>query len=260
MIFDYCCGLGAFPFRRLDDADPEGLVRLLDAEGIDAALVSAFETVLYRNVQAANELLAERIGQFPDRLFGAATVNPAYTEAVRDAGACIREMGMKALRLMPGFHDYGLSDAEVGPVLHAAGEMGVPVSIVMRVEDERQRHCLLRPRSITADEIAHALRAFPAVHFVLERPSARETLDLASAAPEATNWSVEISGRFLFLREPLQGGKSVIETLGPERLLFGSDAPLQYPRPAILKLEDLGLPAAQLRKVQHENAQRLLRA
>lgn len=259
MIFDYCCGIGSFPFRRVPDAAPEALLRLMDAHGIECALVSAFEGILYRNVQTANESLAERVASRRDRLLPAAIVNPAYARAVEDAELCVSEMGMRAIRLMPGFHGYSLDDPCVRPALEAAARLDVPVSVVMRVEDERQRHWLIRTDVPSADALARLVRGFPGLSFVLERATTREALALAAAAPEQRNWLCEISGRGLWLRSQTKGEPDVLGLLGPGRLLFGSDAPLQYIEPAFAKLAETGLFGEALDKVRYGNAARLLK-
>jgi len=258
MNIDYCAGVGSFPFRRVPNSEPAGLVRLMDAESIDLALVSSFECVLYRNVQAGNELLAERLRGFGDRLIGAAVVNPTYPRAVEDATLCVTEWGMKALRLMPAFHGYELGDDCVQALMASVEELGVPVSIVMRIEDERQRHWLIDPPRIEMQAVAELLEAFPSVHFVLERPSTAEVHALADRWPHLANWSFEISGRFMSAKPVQRNLGTLIEMVGPDRVLLGTDAPLQYPRGTLQKLASCDLDEAAERKVCSENARLLL--
>jgi len=259
MNIDYCAGVGSFPFRRVPHSEPEALVRLMDTEGIDMALVSSFESILYRNVQAGNELLTERLRGLEDRLVGAAVVNPAYARAIEDATLCVSEWNMKALRLMPSFHGYRLADDCARSLMGHVEQLGVPVSIVMRIEDERQRHWLIDPPAIQTEDLSALVGAFPDVHFVLERPSTAEVYALADQFPYLTNWSFEISGRFMLPRPFARHLGALIDVLGPARILLGTDAPLQYPRGTFLKLTSLNLDDEAERKIRCENAQRLLR-
>ncbi len=258
MIFDYCCSVGEFPFRRVPDSNPEGLLRLMDEVNVDMALVSSLEGFLYRNVQAANELLTERISLFRDRLAGAAIINPAYAQAKEDTIICLQEMGMKALRLYPGFHGYDLRDACVEQILKTAETFRIPVSIVMRAEDERQRHWLIQTTPPSTEAMAYIISLFPGISFVLERASAAETLALSAAIPDANNWSVEISGRAMWLRASNPGEKSIISEIGIKRIIFGTDMPLQYAAPAFYKVDEAGLEDADREAILHGNAMRLL--
>ena len=49
-----------------------------------------------------------------------------------------------------------------------------------------------------------------------------------------------------------------VECLGPERLVFGSHAPLEYQAAALQTLEAAGLTAGQRDLISHANAARLL--
>lgn len=266
MIFDYVASVGSFPFRRVPHSDADGLLRLMDKEGVSMALVSALEGVLYRNVQAANELLAERLKGRGDRLVGAAWVNPAYPEAARDARLCLTEMGMRALRLLPGYHVYSLANASADgafrEVMSVAAEHKAPVSIAFEVEDPRQRHPLVQALAPSAAEVAEVIRAFPEVSFVLERVRTADAHCVAEALPEAANWHVEMSGRFLSVDSdapgPPTGLRPLLQLYGPDRLLFGSDMPLHYPRVALFKLDALDLGGEDLEKVSSGNALGLL--
>ncbi|NUP99720.1 MAG: amidohydrolase family protein [Armatimonadetes bacterium] len=257
MTFDYCASLGAFPFRRVPDADAEALLRLMDEEGIAQALVSSLEAVLYRNVQAANELLVERIASHADRLLGAAVINPAYPRATEDTALCLEEMGLRAVRLLPSYHAWRPTDPCVAPVLAMAAHCGVPVSVMMRVEDDRQRHPLLQVHPPTAAELATLFAAHPNVAFVLERANAAEVRALLNRAPQVTNWSVELSGKIPLAPDSTKQ-ESLFARLGPDRWLFGTDLPLQYPRVAQLRLAALDLAPAVEAQIRWGNAQRLL--
>ena len=201
MIIDYVASLGCFAFRNVPDSGASELLALMDREGIDTALVSALEGVMYRNVQAANELLVERLKGHEERLIGAAVVNPAYPRAAEDARECLTTMGMRAIRLYPGYHGYALGDLigsrSLCAVMSVAEELRVPVSIAFIVEDPRQRHVLVNPPPVKPEDAARMIRMFPNVNFVLERLKLREIQEVHASSRGAANWFVETSGRFL---------------------------------------------------------------
>ena len=253
MIIDYLASIGNFAFRYISHSDPVSVIQLMDEEDIDFALVSSLESIMYRNVQKGNELLAERIGEHRDRLIPAAVINPIYPEAVEDTLYCLEDLGMKAIRLYPNYHGYDLTDSRIASVMSVAQERTIPVSIAFRVEDERQRHWLVNPQPASVDTVLSLIKAFPEVHFVLERASGGELNRLIRGAPEIKNWSAETSGRFL------SDLRQVLDAIGSDRLILGTDMPLQYSKAAILKLESLDLDRASREKIMMLNAARLLK-
>ena len=269
MIIDYLAGVGHFAFRNVPDSDPSDLLKRMDREGIDMAVVSSLECVMYRNVQAGNELLAERLKGRGDRFVGAAVVNPDYAGAADDARVCLGEMGMKALRLVPGYHGYGLGEAPDSPdfraVMSVAEEFNAPVSIAFIVEDPRQRHILVNPPPVRVADAARVIRAFPKVRFVMERATRYEMTELHALAGDASNWFVETSGKFLTVTPAdapesyrHRGLPDIVDLLGVDRVLFGSDMPLQYPRAALMKIRAARLDDARLNQILSGNARKLL--
>jgi len=263
MIIDFETFIGHFAFRRVPNSSAAGLLKQMGGEGIDRALVSSLECVTYRNVQAGNEILAERLAGTDGRLMGAAIVNPAYPRAAVDARHCLTDFGMKALRLLPRYHGYRLGEEVQGSgfrsVMTVAEDLAVPVSITYEIEDDRQHHLLFKPSELAAEEIAAAIRAFPNVNFVLERISANMVRRVHRLASAATNWHVDISGRGMLGATVHLGIADVLDWIGPDRVLLGTGMALQYPRAPFLKLDSLSLDHDTLRKIKGENASRLLR-
>jgi predicted TIM-barrel fold metal-dependent hydrolase len=262
MIIDFETFIGHFAFRRVPNSSAAGLLKQMDGEGIDRALVSALECVTYRNVQAGNEILAERLAGTDGRLMGAAGVNPAYPRAAEDARLCLTDFDMKALRLLPRYHGYRLGEEVQGSgfrsVMTVAADLAVPVSITYEIEDDRQHHRLFKPSELAAEEIAAAIRAFPQVNFVLERIGANLVRRAHRLASGATNWYVNISGRSMLGATVHLGIADVLDWIGPDRVLLGTGMALQYPRAPFLKLDSLSLDHDTLRKIKGENAFRLL--
>ncbi|MDP6778823.1 MAG: amidohydrolase family protein [Candidatus Latescibacteria bacterium] len=259
MTIDFLGSLGHFAFRHVPYSDTDGLMGLMDREEIDRLLVSGLECVMYRNAQKGNELLVDRIAGHRDRLIPAAVVNPAYAEAEEDAALCIDTMGMRAIRLYPNYHGYVLTDPCVRDVAAVAQEKGVPLCIAFRVEDERQRHWLLADLpAVEPADVLTLFRAFPDVHFVLERGATGQIRRMVRDASEVKNWSIETSGRFLS-SPPNPGLTEIIAELGTERVLFGTDMPLQYPKVATMVIESLGLDETAREHIMGGNAARILK-
>ena len=112
--------------------------------------------------------------------------------------------------------------------------------------------CLGRPGTRTEDLVALAAR-HPAVSFVSGHcgHTGLDAAGLHRIAPRP-NIAVEISGCWTAV------ARLAVRRLGAERVLFGTEHPLQHPSVEVAKLHALGLTPPQWRLVACGNAVRLL--
>jgi len=255
-MIDVNAYLGHFAFRQLRHNTAAGLLRLMDRQGIERAVVSSAASITYRNAQSGNEEVAAAVKGRRDRLIPFAVLNPAYAGWQYDLRICHRDLGMKGLRLYPRWHNYRLTDAACLELVHAATELRWPVSIPLRVEDRRQQSWLVDVPDVEKDEIVALLKAAPKASFILMNGSGYVGSPLGrkeSGLP--ANYSVEISSLTAVLANELG---QLLETLGPDRLVFGTGMPFHYPDPALLKLEVLEAAEEVKEKIRRGNAARLL--
>lgn len=237
MIIDMNAYLGHFAFRRLRHNTAADLLKLMDAKGIDKAVVSSADAITYRNTQPANEALAAEVEPHRDRLIPFGVVNPTYAGWRDDLKACCETLGMKGLRLYPGWHNYKLADSSCHELITEAAARSLIVSIPMRVEDARDRSWLVDVPDVAPAEVAALVKAFPNARFVLLNglgfagaPLGRQGADLPA------NYLIEISRIDPVLANEL--GR-LIANLGADRVVFGTGMPFNYPDPALLKLQVL---------------------
>jgi len=103
---------------------PADILRLEDQAGIDRAII-----VPACQVWPDNEGLTTAIRGY-DRLIGCAIINPQFGEkAVRELERCVREWGIKGLKLMPTFHGYPVNAAVVDPLVRKARDLGIPLTV-----------------------------------------------------------------------------------------------------------------------------------
>jgi len=238
--------VGHWSFRRLD-ASAADLLSLLDRNGIDRALVSAFESVLYRNVHAGNRELARRVAGHEDRLVPVATIDPTYAAWEDDLRECVEELGMVAVKMLPTYHDYDLDSAAARDLLDACAALDVPAIVCATLEDRRQRH----PRVTLRGFEDGGTRAFTDEHvddlvgLLTDCPGTDVVLaDLWSAAPrvyeaccETTKDGVRLdnavrSGETLFVLDDLyvyftHQARAIVEDVGAENLVVGPKLPLK---------------------------------
>ena len=259
MIIDINCWLGHYPYRRLRHNTAAELVRLMDANGIDKAIVSSINAVFYKNAQSGNEELAEQVSGHRHRLIPFATINPTYAGWTRDLIMCQEEMGMVGLRAFPQYHGYALGDRVCSNLLDEAAERGLPVAFAQRLVDRRQHHWLDGAVDLDLTELAGLIAAHADNRFMVINSLGR-----------AETWSC-VADRHLIigisrptslpisLSPPTASIPALIDALGPARLAFGTGMPFKIPEAALLKLQVLRASEAVLRPLCWENADRMLR-
>lgn len=255
-MIDINAYLGHFAFRQLRHNTAAGLLRLMDRAGIERAAVSSAAAITYRDAHSGNEELAAEVRGHSGRLIPFAVLNPAYAGWRDDLAACHERHGMKGLRLYPRWHNYKLTDPECLELIHSAAARRMVVTIPIRVEDRRQQSWLVDVPDVGHDEIAAAMKAAPEAKFVLMNGSGFASSILGRANNGLpSNYSIEISLLTAVIANEI--GR-LLETLGEDRIVFGTGAPFHYPEPAVLKVEVLDVPAAVKEKIRRGNSARLL--
>jgi len=256
MLIDVNAYLGHFAFRQLRHNTPDGLLRLMDAKGIDKAVVSSAAAITYRNAQSGNEELAEAVKPHGDRLIGLAVINPFYAGWQDDLKVCHEEFGMKGLRLYPKWHNYKPSDACCSDLVDAAAARQMIVSFPMRAEDYRQRSWLVDVPDLTPAEVAPLVKAKPQARFLLVNGLGFAGSPLVPKQDAAaTNCWFEISRLSAVMGSEI--GR-LIAGVGADRVVFGTGMPFTYPAPALVKLEVVEASAEDKEKVRWQSAAKLL--
>lgn len=256
MIIDVNAALGPYPFRRLTRTSAAEMVALMDRNGIDRAVVTALPALLYRDVQRANEDLRAAVAAHPGRFVPVATINPAYAGWERDLDEMVRGWKWRAVALVPGHHEFRLSDERGRAALGRIAALGVPVVLTQRFEDRRQRHAWDRAEDLQLPDVLAAAKEFPSLRVMLVNWAAVDGARLAAAG---------LRGRCLvdFARLQVLFRKEVprlIETLGPEAVAFGSHLPFDYVAPSLVKLDSVArFHAAHHEAIAWRNAARFLR-
>lgn len=255
-MIDVNCYLGHFAFRQLRNNTADGLLRMMDAKGIEKAVVGSAAAVTYRNTLSGNEELYREVKSHRDRLIPFAVINPGYAGWADDLKICREEFGMRGVRLHPGWHNYKLADACCRELVAAAAEHKMPVSIPIRVEDNRQRHWLVDVPDEPLAAINDLVKANPKATFILAAGSGFTRCALGKKQNDLPkNYYIEICRVTALLANELA---QLVNNIGAERLIFGTGMPFHYPDPAILKLKVLDISEADKERIRHANAAKLL--
>ena len=255
MTVDVNVYLGRWPFRRLKGDEPAALAAKLQSHDVRTAWAGSFDAVLHRDLAAVNARLADdctRHGKGWLLPFGA--VNPLWPFWEEDLRRCHEQHHMPGLRLFPAWHGYTLDLPAFAALLKAASERGLVVQLVLKLEDERTLHPLLRLEPVNPAPLLVLVAGLPRLNLVLLNHAGVVSPELLRKLTEAGQVYADLA-----TVEGLGGVARLLKTVPASRLLFGSHYPFFYLESALLKLREAGLEPAQERAIRSGNAQRLLR-
>jgi predicted TIM-barrel fold metal-dependent hydrolase len=227
---------------------PEGLTALADEAGVGRFIVFPETTT-----RPDNQGLAKRIRSYP-RLIGCASVNPALGggEAARELEMSVKDLGLRGVRLSPTLHNYPLDAEIVLPVLAKARDLRVPVTI-----DGDSENC--KPSQIAAIALK-----FPEVAIIMDmgfrapvrppgEPAGKEMIEVVAKCP-----NLHLGLTALTTCQPAYL-MSTIWAGGPERVVFGSNAPSGIPLFAVKGIRWVGLGRDAEALIFRENLKKIYR-
>jgi hypothetical protein len=187
---------------------PDEIIARMDEAGIGMAVVFPFnEAEPGVSFSRANDKVAAYQHAHPDRLIGFCRLDPNYgASAVDELTRCVRELGLKGVKLHPTSQRFGLGDPALAEILSAAQELRVPV-----VFDTGKAES--PPMGV-----AELAGRFPRLSVIMAHMNLLdETMEAAGQHP---NVYVGTTGYF-----NLNGLARAVHTLGAHRFVSGSDSP-----------------------------------
>lgn len=204
------------------------LVALLDESGIDMCCAFApsweggdFDDPDY---SMANRAIYEATRSHSDRVIGVCRVNPNLgRQPLDEMRRCREEYGFRALKLHPDSEYFYIGSATMRPVMDRAAEYGWPVIL----------HTGFYPLSQPALVLPVAAE-YPTLPFLLAHIGHRLAADAIIVAQRAANVFLETAGdaSAAVIAE-------VLRTVGPDRLIFGSNAPYGRPSDVLSRIRAL---------------------
>ena len=159
--------LGNWPFRKLRYTTHIALLDKMDALGIEKAVVSSLENVFYKDQLAGNRQLHAEVDHHAERFLPAFTINPTFPGWEEDLAICVRDFGMRVMRLHPNYHQFVLDSTAGTAVLEAARAHNFVVIIATGLEDTRHHHPLVKVPDVSSEQVAAAVSAFSDVRFLV---------------------------------------------------------------------------------------------
>jgi predicted TIM-barrel fold metal-dependent hydrolase len=254
----------AFPLPESDVPPPEVQARRW-ADEVDRY---GLERVVFVT-GGGNDALADIVRQYPDRFIGFAHHDPFLPRAADELRRAVVDLGLRGYKILAPALSGRIDDPALDPVWRVAEALGIPVLIhfgVLGGGGGIANHVNINP--LVLHDVA---KGFPDVPFIVPHFGCGYPRELLHLAWACRNVHVDTSGnnewiRWMPYRLTLSDlFRTFVETIGPERIVFGSDSEW-FPRGfAIRYLQDqwriccqIGLGESDLRRIFHDNAARLL--
>lgn len=198
------------------DASLDNLVSSLDECKVDKAVILPIAP------KVSNAFVKQCCDKHPNRLIGFASVNPLDGfQAVEKLEKDVHEYGLKGLKLHPRVQNFKVNDPQIVPVIQKASDMKIPVIIDTLLHGPT----LLKDNvPLLVDELA---RAVPEAKIVMAHMGGYKFMDALFVAKVNRNVYLELSVTLLyFANSPFEEQIGfVIQRVGPERCIYGSDHP-----------------------------------
>lgn len=229
----------------------DDLIPMMDRNGIAKALCWLQPPYL-RQIDDLNRAIYEAMRRFPERIIGFGWANPRLgVAAARDmVRRCVQEYGFVGVKLNGAQDGYRIDDPKLAlPVIEEVARAGVALAFHVGADSIENTHPF---------RVAKVARLFPEMTILMVHMG-------GAASPDLHDSAIEFAAehRNLYLIGSAAKHKAVlkaIETLGADRVCFGSDAPFRLQHVELAAYEALlrDLPAADRALVMGGNIQRLL--
>lgn len=231
----------------------EETIEDMDKAGVAQSVVVAIDAETTIGYKLPNELVADAVKQYPDRLIGFAGIDPRKGKmAIKELRRAVEELGLRGLKILPHLHDVRPNDPIMYPIYEMAQKLSIPVlfhSGTQYHKGTRLRCC----RPIYLDDVAVDFPDLPLIIAHFGWPWVGEALALAM---RHENVYINVAGW-----APKHYPEELIRYLnGPVRkkALLGSDYPLVSRVRIMRELKELPLKPGVLEDLTQNNPCRLL--
>ena len=233
------------------------LLAAMDANGVDMSVVFGFPWKDPELYKMHNDYIMEAVQRHPGRLIGFGCFDPSGSEAPKEAERCLAA-GLAGIGEL-AFYDSGIDEDardRLAPIMDICRERGRPVLIHT---NEPVGHTYPGKTPNTLAQIYRMVMRFPANRIVLAHWGGGLFFFnlLKKEVKEQLRNVYFDTAASPYLYDP--GVYSIaVQTIGAEKVLFGSDFPLLPPGRYFKEMEDAGVSARDRALMCGLNAARLL--
>ena len=222
---------------------------LMDAAGMDRMLISAWQAP--GRDMISNDEVAAFVAEAPERLVGVGSVDISKPmNAVREIRRCVRDLGFKAIRVLPWLCEKRPTDRAFYPVYVACVEEGVPFCTQIGHTGPLMDSEVGRP--LYLDRVA---LDFPELVIVGGHIGYPWTEEAIAVATKHENVYIDTSA-YTVKRYPPELLR-YLRGHGRNKVLFGSNYPMLTPAQALADMDMLELDDATRSAFLGGNAQRV---
>ena len=217
-----------------------------------------------------NDHLASIVARYPDKFIGFAHHYPFAEGAADELKRAVQELGFRGYKLLAPMLDRPIEDEAAYPVWEMCAELNIPVLVHFGIQGSGGG--IGWHENINPLKLHNVAKDFPDVQFVIPHFGCawiRETLQLCWAC---RNVNIDTSGSNQWVKW-VDGDWSIkdlfrkyMETIGPERIIFGSDSSyfprgfaIRYLQDQIRDCRELNLAEDYIQLIFAGNAARLLK-
>jgi len=120
-------------FKELRIPTIEDTIKDMDEAGVDKAVIVAIDAETTYKYRVPNELIADTVKLYPDRLIGFASVDPHKgLVAIEELKKAVEGLGLRGLKLIPHLIEMNPNYRDIYPLYEVAQELGIPVLLPHR--------------------------------------------------------------------------------------------------------------------------------
>ncbi len=239
-VIDAFCIVGFWPRRNVDISVTK-LLEWMDKYSIDRACINHTRGILYEHDEG-NRITAEIVSK-ETRLIGCAVINPLKTYNPRPSLEIGKKLGLKIISLFPDltYAPFSPRQNHVKPIIEGAADLNFPIIIPGE------------GRLYTITDIGQLALEYPDVPFLLRDIGYVQISEFIATAKIVENLYLIINR----INTP-DCIELMVSELGAERLIYGSNAPLEYPKPILEMIEKSEISQKEKLLIKGENIKRIL--
>ena len=240
-------------FKDMGFPSIEDTLKDMDAAGVDKSVIVAVDAETIHNYRVSNDLVAETVSKYPDRLIGFASVDPHKGDkGVKELERAVTGLKLRGLKLLPHLVELDINDPKIYPLYEAAQELGIPVLFHTGTQfhaGTKIKYC----RPLFVDDVAVD---FPRLKLVIAHfgyPWWEEALAVVRRNPFVYFNIAGWAPRYI-----PEGVIRLADTALTGKVLFGSDYPLLSRVRIMKEIRELGIKETTFTAMTDTNPKALL--
>lgn len=207
------------------------------------------------DVRAKNDMVIAAAAADPDHFYAVASVNPDNGDAALDELDRLATLGVRMIKLHPNSQEFDVASPIIGRIAERAGARGLTLLF-----DSFDPFDAGQIGKFVKLVMGNPKTRFVLAHMAFNRFRETGTFALLRKMGAANNVWFDLSAI-----APTYSGSPVapelvwtMRKIGMDRMIFGSDWPVYSPQASLRAVRGLGLTAAELKLVLHDNIAALI--